>query len=314
MLKKIRIALSIFLLSLTEYAVADDCPPVLSQPTPEMIQSGMRNARNHGFLWRISKDGRTSYLYGTIHVAKFEWMFPGPQVMQAIRATDTIALEMDLLDAGIQADMARKIAALQKVDLPAPLVKRMRQQAEVFCVSYDSIAKLTPEFQVVALTMMVGRKAGLEAGYAIDSVLAGIGHKANKRMVSLETPELQLSVLQMHDARETLAFVADSLDELEQNRSLTLLDNIARAWATADYARMENFAEWCECLKTETEREVMNRALDERNPALAEHIDTLHMDGRQVFAAVGSLHMFGPSGLPKLMEKRGYRVEQIGLK
>jgi uncharacterized protein len=55
----------------------------------------------------------------------------------------------------------------------------------------------------------------------------------------------------------------------------------------------------------------MKRALDDRNPALAEHIDALHQSGKQVFAAVGSLHMFGPLGLPALMAKRGYRVERV---
>ena len=74
---------------------------------------------------------------------------------------------------------------------------------------------------------------------------------------------------------------------------------------------MEHFSEWCECLKTKSEREWMKRALDDRNPSLAERIDRLHNSGKQIFAAVGSLHMFGQNGLPALLEKRGYRVEKI---
>jgi uncharacterized protein YbaP (TraB family) len=76
---------------------------------------------------------------------------------------------------------------------------------------------------------------------------------------------------------------------------------------------MSNFFEWCDCLNTKIEREMMRRVLDERNPGLAEHIDALHASGKQVFAAVGSLHMFGPVGLPILMEKRGYRVVRVDL-
>jgi len=30
-----------------------------------------------------------------------------------------------------------------------------------------------------------------------------------------------------------------------------------------------------------------------------------------VFAAVGSLHMIGPKGLPALLAERGYRIERI---
>ena len=51
--------------------------------------------------------------------------------------------------------------------------------------------------------------------------------------------------------------------------------------------------------------------LDARNPGMAAGIAALHESGQKVFAAVGSLHMIGPSGLPALMAHRGYRVEQI---
>ena len=310
MLKNIHIIISVYLFAFAAYAAAV-CPPALKAPTAEMVQAAMHNPSDHGFLWRISRDGRTSYLYGTIHVAKFDWMFPGPKVSQALRATDTMALELDMLDADIQGRIAKGMAALHSTAMPESLVKRMQQQAEAVCVPYDSIASLSPEMQVTTLSLMVGRRAGLEAEYAIDSVLAQIGHKAKKNVVSLETPEMQLQLLQMKNSQETISFVEDSLDELETGRSLKMLTRIAKIWADAGYSEMEHFDEWCECLNTETEREVMKRALDERNPALAEHIDALHGNGRQVFAAVGSLHMFGALGLPALMAKRGYQVERV---
>jgi uncharacterized protein YbaP (TraB family) len=55
----------------------------------------------------------------------------------------------------------------------------------------------------------------------------------------------------------------------------------------------------------------MKRVLDDRNPGLAASIDALHLGGKRVFAAVGSLHMIGPRGLPALLARRGYRVEPI---
>ena len=209
--------------------------------------------------------------------------------------------------------MVKGMAALRSTPLPGSLQKRMRHQAEAACVPYDSIASLSPELQVTTLTMMAGRGAGLEAEYAIDAVLAQTGRDEKKRVVSLETPEMQLNLLQMKNSQETIAFVEDSLAELETGRSLKMLNRIAKIWADADYSEMARFDEWCECLNTEIEREVMKRALDDRNPALAEHIDTLHQSGKQVFAAVGSLHMFGASGLPALMVKRGYQVERVNL-
>jgi uncharacterized protein len=317
LLKTSRLVFLLLLLGVAHSAIAESatsCPPVADEPTPEMVQAAMHNASDHGFLWRISKDGRASYLYGTMHVGRFEWSIPGPIVLQALRATDTLALELDVMDAGIRNRVSRGMALQRSIALPAPLEKRMRQQAGAVCVSYDSIAGLSPEFQIATLTLMVGRWDGLDASYAIDAVLAGIGHGAKKNVVSLETPEAQLQLLQMKDTQETLAFIEDSLDEMETGRSRKLLRRISGEWANADYSGMEHYEEWCDCLNTENEREVMRRILDDRNPKLADRIDALHASGKRVFAAVGSLHMFGALGLPMLMSRHGYRVERIELK
>ena len=125
MLSKLRFLYFALLLltGFSAYAVEAVCPPPVSQPAPEVLQEALRNARDHGFLWRISKDGRTSFLYGTIHVAKFDWMFPGAQVMKAILATDTIALELDVMDTDIQSRIATGMAELPRTPLPSSLNK-----------------------------------------------------------------------------------------------------------------------------------------------------------------------------------------------
>lgn len=316
MLKTFRIALLALLTLATSQCVAaaSACPPAPEQPSAEAMQAAMQNAHDHGFLWRISKDGHTSYLYGTMHVGRLEWAVPGANVMQALRAADTVALELDSMDPDIQSRIAAGMAAMKHVALPDALVQRLHKQADAVCLPYDALARLSPEMQVTMLTLMVGRWDGLDASYAMDSVLAGIGHGAGKDTVSLETPEMQLRMLQMQDAQDVVPFVEDNLEELESGRARAMLARIAKAWAGADYAEMEHFDQWCECYKTEVEREEMKQLLDERNPGLAEHIDALHRSGKRVFAAVGSLHMFGPIGLPALMAKRGYKVERVELR
>ncbi len=296
------------------YAANPACPPTPEQPTPEMLQSAMRNASDHGYLWRIGKDGRTSYLYGTIHIGKPEWIFPGPKVAEALRATDTMALEFDMLDPAMQENMKKALAGLHSNPLPEALTKRLRQAAKSLCIPYDALAKSPPEMQVALLSMIASRWEGLDPSYAVDAFLAAMGHRSQKNMVSLETPESQLQLLMMKTPQETAAFVEGSLEELENSRARKVLKRLSDAWAHADYADLEHYEDWCDCLKTEIERQIMKRLLDERNPAMAEHIDALHMSGKQVFAAVGSMHMFGPVGLPALLEKRGYKVERVDFK
>jgi uncharacterized protein YbaP (TraB family) len=307
-----RLVWTLFALSLAVFDVAaETCPPPVTAPAQEAVREAMGKARDHGFLWRISKDGHVSYLYGTIHVARFEWMFPGPQVMRALGESDTIALELDLMDPDIRNRMTQGMAGKSAPPLSPAQQKRMRRQAEAACVPYSSIAGLSAEMQITMLTVMAARADGLEAAYAIDTVLAGIGHGAHKEVVSLETPEAQLELLGPDGEGESESFVEESLSELEKGSSRRMIGRIATVWAGSDYAELERYNEWCECLDTSMERALMKKLLDERNPNLAARIDEIHRSGKRIFAAVGSLHMFGPFALPKLMEERGYRVERI---
>ena len=290
---------------------APDCPPTTQSPSIEQVQAGMRGARDHGFLWRISKDGRSSYLYGTLHVAKLAWMYPGPRVAQALAAADTIALELDLLDPDVAQRLASLVSALPGSELAEPTRQRMARQTAAACLPPEALAALSPELQVMTLATLAARRDGIDPAYGIDLFLAGWGRATGKKTVSLETPELQARLLQVEGARERIAVVETGLDDLESGRARAQAVHIAQVWADADLATLMGFEDWCDCLKSKSDRDAMARILDERNPGLADGIDTLHTDGRQVFAAVGSLHMIGPMGLPALLVRRGYAVERI---
>jgi uncharacterized protein YbaP (TraB family) len=290
---------------------ATSCPPTAQPPSPDAVQAGLRNARDRGFLWRIVKDGRSSYLYGTVHVAKLDWVFPGPKTMQALNASDTVALELDLLDPALQRRMAEAISARRDPALPTALAQRLQRQAQLECIAPETLAGLGPMLQIATLSSLVGRRDGIDPAYGIDLFIAGLAHAAKKNTVSLETPELQLDTLTNDPDAPLDALIESGLDELESGRARPLLNRLVRIWADADDAELGRYDSWCDCLKSDADRRAMRRMLDDRNPALAASIDALHSGGKQVFAAVGSLHMIGTAGLPALLAKRGYRVERI---
>lgn len=295
-------------------AVTTTCPPVATPLTAASLQAGLGQARDHGFLWRISKDGRTSFLYGTIHAARTEWMFPGPTVLDAVRGSDILALELDVLDPELQKRLMASIAERRGQPLPAPLLRRIERRMAAECVDAALWSAFAPEFQVASLGVMAGRRDGLDPGNAIDLVLAVLARQLGKPIASLETPESQMRALQMSSRSETVEFVTSGLDDLESGRARPLLSRLAKVWTDGNYAEMSNYAAWCDCMRTAPERATMTRLLDDRNPALADAIDALHGSGKAVFAAVGTLHMIGPRGLPALMQQRGYEVERQELK
>ncbi|MCO5123862.1 MAG: TraB/GumN family protein [Rhizobacter sp.] len=291
-------------------AAPADCPPAAQAPSVDQHAAAGREARDRGFLWRIERAGRSSYLYGTIHVAQAEWMLPGPKVSAAIAASDSVALEIDLLDADIARRLAAGMRALPDERPPAALESRLQALIVAECLPLDALSAISPSMQLATLTTLAARRDGLDPAFAIDGVLAVLARVLGKPVISLETPEMQIALLR-GDPRTADERLTSGLADLEQGKVRPMLLRMARAWDEGRADELEHYEAWCECVDTEADRAELVRMLDDRNPALADRIAALHDGGTRVFAAVGALHLFGAHGLPSLLARRGFTVERV---
>lgn len=294
------------------WAAADpSCPPTAQAPSAAQVQQGLREASDHGFLWRVTREGHSSWLYGTIHAARPAWMYPGPGVMAALRSSDEVALELDLSDPGItQRLQAGLVVPAGTPPLPAPLSRRVAAQAQAACLG-DTLKSLSPAMQVITLSVMVGRRDGIDPAWGIDGFLAGLARGLALPVRSLETPEAQLALFTGGPAAETEALVSDTLDDLESGEARRVLLRLALAWSDKRFDELSSYEQWCHCLNTPNERAMQARLLDQRNSGLAAGIAARHQAGQRVFAAVGALHMVGPQGLPALLAAQGFQVERV---
>ncbi len=295
-------------------AVDDDarCPPAAAAPTQDDVLAGMREAVDSGLLWKATKGGRSVWLYGTIHVAQRAWMYPGPHVLQALLASDTLALELDPTDPDIVARLQKAIRRGPGAPaLPEALQRRLLAQMAAACVAPDTLAALRPEMQAVSLDVLQGRRLGLYPDYGIDVFLAGMARGLRKPIRSLETPESQAALLVSNDAAETARSVGELLDELEAGKGTAMLQRLAGDWQRGDLADLGAYASWCECLETASERADFVKLVDDRNPLMADKVVQWHAEGRSLFVAVGTLHLIGPAGLPALLASRGFQVERV---
>ena len=300
--------------ALALHAQAQECPPTPS-PSPEAVARASEQSRDRGFLWRLRKDGRTSWLYGTIHLGRLEWVFPGPQVSDALRASDVAAFELDFSDPALVQRLQDGLGAAARDPaapvLPDDLAARLRRQLQAACAPLELQQALPPEMLAATLTGMAARRDGLEVGYAIDPALAQLARREGKEVVSLETPEQQIGLLRSESPAELRESLDKMLADLERGRVRPLLRRVATAWEQGRAAELSNYRRWCECARTPQERQALKALLDDRNGPMAERIDALHTSGKTVFAAVGSLHMFGPAALPALLAARGYEVARV---
>lgn len=288
------------------------CPPQAQPPTPQQLQAAGAHPRDRGLLWRITRDGRTSYLYGSIHVGKLEWAFPGPQVRNALRAADTVALEIDVGDPQMAARMQVPAGMAAPTLVPA-LRERLARQADAACIPRAALGGLHPVMQAVSLSVLAARWQGLDPGYAQEFVFSGLARSAQQRVVSLESPEQQIAALIPRDPAEAERMVDDIVEQLERGSTQRVIGRLAAAWERGDLTEIGAYERWCECVASDDDRVQLRRLNDDRNPALADGIEALHRRGRSVFAAVGALHMTGDKALPTLLAQRGFSVERVAL-
>ena len=282
------------------------CPP----PIPTQAET-TATPKDRGLMWRATRDGRTVFLFGTLHVGKPSWRKLGPQVSAALRSSDVLALEVDPSDPALIQAMA-DIRPPQA--LPKALQQRLAQAFERACLATEALATLHPLLQATTLTVMEARWLGMDVSYALEQVLVAQGRSQGRRVVALESAAAQVQALVPEDEAEAQTLLDQSLQQLEDHSTRRVLAKLATAWDQGDVAAIEAYENWCECAADEADRALMRKLNDERNPPLADGIEALHKQGRRVFAAVGALHMTGPQSLPKLLEQRGFKVERVVFK
>ncbi len=292
-----------------------DCPPQALQPTPEQVQLAQTTARDRGLLWRISRDGRSSYLFGSIHVGRFDWLFPGPRLREALADTDTLALEVDLADDQVRQDVVQAMAQAGRRSpaLPLALRQRMDRLVAAACLPPQALAAQHPVMQALTLTVLSARRQGFDPAYAQEMALSGAARAANIPVLSLESAALQLQALIPTEPARAVRLVTQSVQQLESGRGAQTLARLGQAWADGNLDDLAAYETWCDCVRDEEDRAALRRLNDARNPHLAERIEALHAQGKRLFAAVGALHMTGAQALPALLAAKGFVVERIEL-
>ena len=86
---------------------------------------------------------------------------------------------------------------------------------------------------------------------------------------------------------------------------------LLEAWSAADGAGIN--AAWRSATSGDSvSAAFMQRVLlGKRNPEMAANIERIMQQDKVAFVGVGLLHLVGEDGLPQLLKRRGYQVEQL---
>lgn len=285
------------------------CPPSAPLPGRELMLRAQTQAADRGLLWRVSRDGRDSFVYGSMHAGRPEWMALGPQTERALARTGVLALEVDVMDPAVQAALGAVTDGPPR-RLPDDVAQALRAAWQAECLPPQDLQTGATEFRAMQLAVAQAQREGLFTLYGAEAALLMRNLRAQRPVVGLETVQTQLDTLLARDADEAAAMVRDVLADWRHPRAGLLLQRLARAWAQGDLSDLEAYADWCECMDQASQRQAFERQVMGRNPGMVQAFERLHANV-SVFAAVGALHVIGPHGLPALLRARGFAVSRV---
>ena len=259
----------------------------------------------HPLFWAVEKDGKTTYVLGTMHLGvDAEARLPAV-VWKRLDDAKTFAMETDLSDPDLAKDMAERHdgGTLHK-DLGDTYWAKLET-----ALTPPVAGRLDHMKPMIPATLLSLR--GLPETPAMDGVLAAHAANEHKAIVFLEPAAKQGAILEKWMNARALKDMLDEVDTAEQ-RSKDML----AAYIEGDDQKIESLsdAERADFLKhghpAKEYEEQMDDLLYNRNASWIEPIEKLHGSGGG-FIAVGAMHLIGKRSVLDLLEHKGYKVSRI---
>ena len=263
-------------------------------------------------MWRMDGEQNSVYLLGSVHLLRAA-DHPLPSVIDAAYAdAETIVMEVDMDDIDPVAAQ-QQVTALGLLPEDRHLEEMMGAQlyarAEAFArdarIPLAMLARTEPWLAAITVEQLMLSRIGFDPQHGIEAHLTSMATAEGKPVIGLETVRQQLEFLDGMSLAAQRALLLASLEESAQMERV--MDELVRAWryGDVDYLESEMLAQMQEY------PELYRMIVVERNRNWTTAIEEFAGDEDDYLVVVGALHLIGESGVPALLEKRGYDVVQM---
>ncbi|UUZ56908.1 TraB/GumN family protein [Massilia sp. H-1] len=241
---------------------------------------------DRGALFKVTGDGHSMYLFGTIHVGQPEFYPLEPRIVAAMNGASKLALEVDPdTDPGAVEAARRKYGlypdGASGDEMTPVLRERTRQALAKAGIDADAMSHVRPWLVATVLAIAEYSAQGYRTDLSVESHLVGLAKAKKVPVISLETVTAQLSLFDRLSEAEQLRFLEESVTLIESGRQRAEVRQIVEAWRTADRRTFDEIAARAAADTTLSGRFVKKVLLDERNIGLADKLAYLLEAGKQ---------------------------------
>jgi len=264
------------------------------------------------FGWKATKNGRSVFLVGSVHLLTKDFYPLHPAFEQAFAASDLLVEEVDYAEAmGAQLEiLARAVLPPgQSLDtvLSAPTLALVNQRLKQpgLPLPAEILKQLKPWMLAITLLESEWAKAGFDANLGLDKHFYDRARKTGKPVQGLETAAFQISRLDELPMPLQDKFLASTLNDID--KELGSISSLVTAWKNGEVDTLEKLT-LDDMLQ---EPVIYERLLFERNRNWMPKIEALFTRPTPTLVIVGAAHLIGPDGLLKMLQARGYTIEQM---
>lgn len=263
-------------------------------------------------VWKISKNGDSIYLGGTVHLLKRS-DYPLPkQFDKAYKNSDTIYFETDLQAGNSQSFQQRLFSKMRLENgqtlssvLNPRTYKRLKAFASKYPINFNQFEGFKPAMIILMLSISELQKLGIDAP-GVDLYYENRALSDGKKLGSLETPNDQLNFLASMGEGNENSFVNKSLDDFKKTKFL--MPKMTKAWREGNLNKLDNL--FAKDMKKDYPK-VYKTLLVDRNNNWLPQIKKMFENKNKEFVLVGVGHLVGNDGLIYMLRKDGFTIEQL---
>lgn len=281
-------------------AAPPSTPPVAAAPLPDADPA----------LFVVRDADTTVYLFGTFHLLdgrpwfddEVRTAFDASQelVMEALIPDDPASLQPMILHYAVDPQHRRLSARLSAADNRA--LARALAPLHVPVAAFD---RFKPWFVGMTLQVTAAQRLGIGSDQGPETILTRAAHARHMPIGELEGMEWQIRLFDSLPDREQLAFLHETLRDLD--KAPRQLAPLLAAWAAGDVGRLQRLL-----AAEDSGSSALHRLLfTTRNVTWANWIrDRLQRPGT-VFVAVGAGHLVGRDSVLADLRHMGIRAERV---
>ena len=276
----------------------------------------MQAAPKRGLLYEASFEKNLVYVFGTLHVGKAEFYPLNVATIRALTRSAFLVVEADIQD---QAAVAKQITELTMLPSSSSLdryvtpivMNKVTRLLEKYQFPKERAVQMKPWMLASTLTALEAKHLGYDPGWGTEAFLFGVAKAQKKPVIEMEGLSFQFEIQNGLSAEEQLAFLEETIGEIEKGSAGRRITALAEAWARASAVDLEKVRQGMRQSQSSYGKFSNTKMLDERNVTMAAHIDDYLHSGKQHFVAVGVLHLVGEKNIIDLLKGRGYLVREL---